>query len=282
MRSGLSIYLVWFSRELWSFKNSVWDQLETCSFLPCRFLCSEIHSYLVNRNKHPSEPFTTYTLPLHSHSMPQSPCKGDIQGPALSAIWSWGAGSERWSDLSAILCIFSKIWFLFPLSQKHLGAFISPVDICQPCGILGLNLDGISRAEAQDRVNLIIPLGKFFSMSKFERTTLQGNGLCPYRDLISISGCLHCLPSSGKGWETGCVITVNWAAFKKGHLNKCHFRPSDTHSACSGLLFLNSCIDDLDTQQGLGTVVVKLKADWNIFKSLQPTVYICNWKIWCM
>ena len=48
------------------------------------------------------------------------------------------------------------------------GTFISPVDICQPCGILGLNLDGISRAEAQDRVNLIIPLGKFFSMSKFE------------------------------------------------------------------------------------------------------------------
>lgn len=124
-------YLVWFSTELWSFVSRGFGlgSVGNVWFLPCRCFCSELHSYLVNHNKPPSQPFATYTL--HSHSALQQPCDGDTQGPGLPPFGVDEAGSERWSDLSVIFCVFQRSGFCFlcPRSPPGRGTY-------QPCGML--------------------------------------------------------------------------------------------------------------------------------------------------
>ena len=250
MWSGLSIYLVWFSRELWSFKNLLWDQLETCSFLPCRFFCSEIHSYLVN-------PIST----LHSHlQLTPYPCiltprhncplRETYRGQHCLQF-----GAEEQVQRGEVICQLFHVFF-----QRSGFCFLGPSSIWGHLSALQNpwpQFDGISRAEAQEPVNLIIPLGKFFSMSKFKNHFARKWPLSLQRPNLHLRmAALSPFPRQRLGsWV---CYHSHWAAFKKGHLNKCHFRPSDIYSAWSGLLFLNSCIDDLDSQEGLGTVVLWL------------------------
>lgn len=75
-------------------------------------------------------------------------------------------GAEKQVQRGKVICQLFPVFFqrsgfcfLYPrITWGHLSALWNPWP----------QFDGISRAEAQDRVNLIIPLGKFFSMSKFK------------------------------------------------------------------------------------------------------------------
>lgn len=251
MWSGLSIYLVWFSRELWSLcRILVWDQLETCSFLPCRFSLfwnTQLsgQSLLII----PWNNITLYPIPAFSLNATTA-LQETYRGQHCLQF-----GAEKQVQRGKVICQLFPVFF-----QRSGFCFLcpeSPGGIYQPCGILGLNLMEFLGLRLRI-VNLIIPLGKSsFSMSKFKNHLARKWPLSLQRPNLHLR-MAALSPSPGKGWKDGCVITVIEQLLRKvtsisailGQVT--HILHGVASSA------LNSCVDDLDTQQGWGTVVLWL------------------------
>lgn len=132
-------------------------------FLPCRFVCSELHSCLVSHNKHPAQAFAIYTLPSSFFSPTKNPVRETYR---IAPVCSWWL-KLRGEVNSQYFAVFLKGQVSVPPVSEAPGALIR---LEEPLALLYLEfLEG----EAQEPANWITPWGKFL------RTTSQGNVLCP-------------------------------------------------------------------------------------------------------
>lgn len=180
-----------------------------CSFLPCRFFCSEIHSYLVNLNKHPSQPFTTYTLSLHSHSMPQPPLWRRHTGASIVCNLELRSRFREVKWFVSYFLYFFKDLFA-SLFQNHLGASSA---LWNPWP----QFDGISRAGGSDRCQLDNPLGEVLQYVQVQEPPCKDMASFLQRPNLRLRMAALSPLSQAKVGKMG-VITVIEQLLKKGHL----------------------------------------------------------------